>query len=384
MVEARPRGFLCAGKHNRCFRQLAVDGSGHEWGPGTEARGVHKFCFEDWTENQAATVKVEVQPKAGIRIIRRLHLMKRIVLLSTIFLAAASFAGAQITTPSTDVLGAHLNYGRGCPACHAPHSGANGNGINKSGDTTTGNLALWGEDVGNLYGKVLQFAGTTIAGPNGAGAIVGNTSGTNIITGTTEVLPASLVADTPDVTGVLMCLSCHDGNYAQGAMMKNKVYETLPPTYGANTIPTLLGNDGTGAGNYLNDHPVGLNAVMGCGGQYDWDCTISATGAVQMTGTHSAQFVTNYGFFVSPGTYNNTPVVLCTTCHNQHLMNVVNITSSSKSGLPAGTYATMFFLRGPYNPADANPLTNQTAQFCRQCHGGESNEMNGSTAGTTF
>jgi len=44
----------------------------------------------------------------------------------------------------------------------------------------------------------------------------------------------------------------------------------------------------------------------------------------------------------------------------------------------------MFFVRAPYNPADGNPLTNQTAQFCRQCHGGESNEMNGSTAGTVF
>ena len=44
---------------------------------------------------------------------------------------------------------------------------------------------------------------------------------------------------------MLMCLSCHDGNYAQGAMMKNKVYETLPSTYGTkNEIPTLLGNDG--------------------------------------------------------------------------------------------------------------------------------------------
>jgi len=118
-----------------------------------------------------------------------------------------------------------------------------------------------------------------------------------------------------------MCLSCHDGNYAQGAMMKNKVYETLPPTYGTyNTVPTLLGNDYTGTGNYLNDHPVGLNATMGCGGQYNWDCTISATGQVLMTGAASSQFVVNYGFFVNPGVYNSRPVVMCTTCHNQHSM----------------------------------------------------------------
>ena len=87
-------------------------------------------------------------------------------------------------------------------------------------------------------------------------------------------------------------------------MMKDVVYETLPSTYGTfgNSIPTLLGNDGHRPGNYLNDHPVGLNAAMGCGGQYNWDCTISSAGTVtmNMTGTNSAKFKTNYGFFVSP------------------------------------------------------------------------------------
>jgi len=40
-------------------------------------------------------------------------------------------------------------------------------------------------------------------------------------------------------------------------MMRNKVYETLPSTYGThNTVPTLLGNNGTSAGNYMNDHPM--------------------------------------------------------------------------------------------------------------------------------
>jgi len=290
--------------------------------------------------------------------------MKRISSIAIMFLAAAGFAAAQGPgyAPPTDVLGAHLNYGRGCAACHAPHSGAYGNGNAKTADPTSGNVALWGEDVGSLYGKTITTGGG----------------------GYVEVLPTSMAATTPDVSGLLTCLSCHDGNYAQGAMMKNKVYETLPATYGTqNTIPTLLGNDGTSTGNYLNDHPVGLNAVMSCGGPYGWDCTISATGSVQMTGTHSAQFVTDYGFFVSPGTYNSTPVVMCTTCHNQHLMNVVSVTSS-KSGLPSGTYQTMFFLRGPYNPGSTTVGSNQTAQFCRQCHGGESNEMNNGTAGTTF
>jgi len=283
--------------------------------------------------------------------------MKRNLFIATFFLAAAGFAAAQIAAPSTDVLGAHLNYGRGCAACHAPHSGAYGNGVAKTADPNAGGLALWGEDVG----RSLTFAGNTA-----------------------ESLPTSLAAGTPDVTGVLMCLSCHDGNYAQGAMMQNAVYEKLPSTYGtSNAIPTLLGNDGTTVGNYLNDHPVGLNATVSCGGQYNWDCT-ETNGKISMTGTASAAFVQNYGFFVSLSAYNNTAVVTCTSCHNQHLMNVVKVTNGATSGLPSGNYATMFFIRAPYNPASGTAKSNQTAQFCRQCHGGESNEMNGGTAVTTF
>jgi hypothetical protein len=292
--------------------------------------------------------------------------MKKTLFVLLVVLAAASFAAAQNYSPSTDVLGAHLNYGRGCTACHAPHSGVYGNGNAKTADPTSGNQALWGQDVGSLYGQTIQTGQSSHGGP------------------VPETLPTSFNAGTPDVGGVLTCLSCHDGNYAQGAMMKNQVFETLPTTYGTfNKIPTLLGNDGTTVGNYLNDHPVGLNAVMSCGGTYDWDCSISATGKVMMTGPNSSKFVTNYGFFVSPGVYNNLPVVMCTTCHNQHLMNVVKVTAS-KSGLTPGYYQTMFFIRAPYNPSSTTPGSNQTAQFCRQCHGGEANEMNNGTAVTIF
>jgi hypothetical protein len=192
-------------------------------------------------------------------------------------------------------------------------------------------------------------------------------------------------AGTPDVNGLLTCLSCHDGNWARGAMMKDAVYETLPATYGSfNTIPTLLGADGDGAGNYLANHPVGLNAAVSCGGQYNWDCT-ETNGVISMTGPNSSAFVKNYGFFVSLSAYNNTAVVMCTSCHNQHLMNVVKIGPTTQSGLPQGYYATMFFVRGPYNPASGTAGANQTAQFCRECHGGEANESNGSyTIPTTF
>ena len=292
--------------------------------------------------------------------------MKKVSLALIVVLAFASIGMAQITTPTSDVLGAHLNYGRGCAACHAPHSGAWGNGANASGDTNTGQIALWGQDVGNLYGKVIT------TGQSEHGSYV-------------ETLPATWDSTRPDTANILTCLSCHDGNYAKGAMMKNQVYETLPASYGTfNKIPTLLGNDGNAKGDYLNDHPVGLNATLSCGGTYDWDCT-NTNGVIAMTGTGSSAFVKNYGFFVRLSVYNNTAVVTCTTCHNQHVMNVVKVTNGPKSGLPSGTYATMFFLRAPYNPGTTTAGANQTAQFCRQCHGGEANEMNcGLTIPTTF
>jgi len=291
--------------------------------------------------------------------------MRKVFIAVLLVLGVAALASAQITTPATDVLGAHLNYGRGCAGCHAPHNGAMGNGNDKSGDLTGGTVALWGQDVGALFGKTI---------------ITGSTDGS---TGYTEVLPTSMAAGTPDVSGLLTCLSCHDGNYAKGAMMKNQVYETLPSTYGSlNTIPTLLGT-GTNVEGYLASHPVGLNATVSCGGQWNWDCT-ETNGAITMNGPHSSQFVINYGFFVSLSAYNNTAVVTCTSCHNQHLMNVVSVKNGPKSGLPSGSYATMFFIRAPYNPASGTAGSNQTAQFCRQCHGGEANESNGSTAVTTF
>ncbi|MGB7549551.1 MAG: hypothetical protein WBM14_17575 [Terracidiphilus sp.] len=289
--------------------------------------------------------------------------MNRILFIPLMFLVGAGFAAAQSGwSPSTDVLGAHLNYGRGCTACHSPHSGAFGNGNAKNANPSSGNVALWGEDAGGLYGKTII---------TGGGKFV-------------EVLPASMSATTPDVSGMLTCLSCHDGNYAQKAMMKNVVYERLPATYGtSNSIPTLLGGNGAGTGNYVNEHPVGLSAKVSCDGAGNWDCSQSS-GVIRMKGARSSRFVSNYGFFVKPGSYNNTAVVVCTTCHDPHVMNVVTVTSGSTSGLPAGTYATMFFLRAPYNPNDTNPMSNQTAQFCRQCHADKSNEMNGSTAGTVF
>ncbi len=231
--------------------------------------------------------------------------MKKVTLvLLAVAVVFTMSALAQIGSPTTDVLGAHLNYGRGCAACHAPHSGAHGNGIATS-DTSTGNIALWGQDVAPLFGKSM------ITGQSEHGSY-------------TLTMPSTWNGADPVTTNTMTCLSCHDGNYATGAMMKNKVYETVPSTYASNNIPTLLGNDGTTTGNYLNDHPVGDQAIVGCGGPYDWDCTISSSGAI-VPGPKMTEFKANYGIFVSTKPYNNSPSVQCTTCHNQHLMNVVKV-----------------------------------------------------------
>jgi hypothetical protein len=280
-------------------------------------------------------------------------LMKKVMLVLLVVFAAAALAMAQIpqqTGLTTDILGAHLGYGRGCVMCHAPHSGSAGNGV-ANGDPTNGNYALWGQDLTPLYGQSLGFGD----------------GGTYPVT-----LPAKgTITSAHDAnTIILFCLSCHDGNLAKVGMMKGTTVETLPIVGGH--APTLLGADGSTAGNYANDHPVGAQAIVTCGGQYSWDCTGGNTTAISMNGPASSVFAnTNYGFAVSFGTFGTAKTaVTCTSCHNQHS----NYIYSGKMGGVKGYYQTYFFLRGYYNPYTGG---NSSAQFCRQCHGGESNEMNG-------
>jgi len=277
-------------------------------------------------------------------------------------------AQTATTTGTQDVLGAHNCYGRGCVACHAPHSGAFGNGV-ATADTQSGNLALWGQNLSPLYSQTLVFGNTGF--------------------GTYSVsLPATLSgftsAQDPDFV-IIACLSCHDGNLAKVGWMTGHTVETLPIVGG--TAPTFLGNDGTTAGNYLNDHPVGPSALFSCGGQYNWDCTLSGTTITP--GPNMTNFIKNYGFTVELATYGSgasaVPVVTCTTCHDQHSNFVWNGGSTGgQLGLTGATsnnnWATSFFIRGPYTPAVSiatGPVNNVAAQFCRNCHGGESNEAHG-------
>jgi len=287
--------------------------------------------------------------------------MKRIMLVLIGVLAAATFASAQPNpnySSPTDVLGAHLVYGRGCVACHSPHSGARGNGI-ATADKTSGDAALWGADVTPYYTQTFAF---------------GDAGGYPVTT------PANMSAGAHDPTVVIMlCLSCHDGNLAKNGMMTGQTVEVIPNAIGGHA-PTWLGNDGGTPGDYNNDHPVGPKATIGCGGQYNWDCTIAGGKITYPAGTKMNIFATlDYGFTVSTVSFDGgvTPAVNCTTCHDQHSMTAY----AGTIGGVKGVFQTMFFVRGYYNPG--SPTSNSAAQFCRQCHGGESNEMHNTNLPTT-
>jgi len=299
--------------------------------------------------------------------------MKRIAIVVLVLLGAAGFAAAQVTSPTQDVLGAHNVYGRGCLACHAPHSGSAGNGAKTT--PTSGNFALWGEDMSPLYGQTLTFGGGgySVTLPNYA----------------TAGYPSS---PSDGYFGIITCLSCHDGNLAKSGMMKGTTVETVTIAGATFNPPTLLGNDGSTVGNYLNDHPVGPQATFACGGQYNWDCTVNANGSISFSGPDSTQFIADYydvtsgngpvnhlvkvpGSTTSGSTVTSNSWVTCTTCHDQHDM----LYFSTSTGAIKPTH---FFVRGWYNPGNT-ATSNSAAQFCRSCHGGESNEMHGQIVPTT-
>ncbi|HET7891320.1 MAG TPA: hypothetical protein VFL34_07335 [Candidatus Sulfotelmatobacter sp.] len=302
--------------------------------------------------------------------------MKKAMLLVLFVLALGGLVMAQNwSSPGVDVLGAHGNNGRGCAGCHQPHSGSFGSG--QKGAADAGSYALWGQDASPLYGATVAF------GDGGS---------------YTEVLPNGIATGSQEVGGILLCLSCHDGNVTAKNMMANQSYEQkigllTNTAYGSQPIPTLLGNDNTTAGNYSNDHPVGQLATIRVGNGLVFDGTKMSVTA----GTPYAQFVANYGYpALAPGkwsqpfavTAGGKPYVLCTTCHNQHVMTVYTSSAASPIANDGGGkyYATFFFVNGPYNPNInnvANTNAPSTTQFCRQCHFGEANEANNTNNITT-
>jgi hypothetical protein len=305
--------------------------------------------------------------------------MKKVILLAALLVMTAGMAlAATYPAPdqSSDVLGAHLIYGRGCAGCHVPHSGPGGNG-QTTGDPGGGNIALWGQNMAPLYGQTLYFGdGNTYA------ITLPNTSGANVtLQDGTVVSPVVNPDHKTEGWSTMACLSCHDGNMASSTFMKGSAVESV--TIGNATFKpkTLLGNDGSSAGNYHNDHPVGPEAKVGCS-TWDWDCTL--VGDVYTAGTNQKVFFQNYldatkGVLSKSNLYDAGSAglyVQCTTCHDQHSMNAykASVYNTSTSAFGYQTIKTTFFLRGYYDP---NTGGNNTAQFCRQCHGGEANEQHG-------
>jgi cytochrome c553 len=185
--------------------------------------------------------------------------------------------------------------------------------------------------------------------------------------------------------------------------------------YGDKGIPTLLGADGFGTG-YNNDHPVGIQATLGAahliGSPTDTSnltVTFGPLKIVPTAGSKYANFVADYGMPSLAGTAwgygvgnpsaNTDPTklfVTCTTCHNQHVMNVYQALPgyTGKPGIAGsntGSYKTYFFINAPYNIDNfnqgGNTFTNQApsaTQFCRQCHFSEANEYFGLNLPTKF
>jgi hypothetical protein len=245
----------------------------------------------------------------------------------------------------------------------------------------TGNEALWGQDLGPIIGLG------------------------SIATGTSGGFPvefADLETRPRIKTGVVMCLSCHDGNVAKGAMMANQSFEQaaglLPAGYGAQPIPTLLGNDGGSAGNYTNDHPIGPEANVGALSIRTYlDLDAGKTKLIKgasFAGSNYEIFQNNYGLPTVVGARTgagfavettmatvNDAYVVCTTCHTPHSMYTASASSTNPiAALTSGVFPSYFFIAAPYNPgADvANGTKASSAtQFCRQCHytgAGGSNE----------
>jgi len=288
---------------------------------------------------------------------------------------AGAIAAAQVTSPTQDVLGAHNVYGRGCVACHAPHNGVLGN--RASSPKGSGGVALWGQDLSPHYAMSLASVSDL------------HSAYTSTVPGTPRT---GFSTSANGYSDLVACLSCHDGNVAPSDMMKGTTVETVSITGKSFNPPTLLGNDESAAGSFLNSHPVGPQATISCGGKKDWDCIINSDGSVTFSGPKSRAFIADY-FDVTgsdgplnhlvkvPGsTVNGTTVtgrswITCTTCHNQHDMPYFSTTNGAVK-------PTRFFVRGWYNPG-SSATSNSAAQFCRSCHADKSNEARGRMVPTT-
>lgn len=281
--------------------------------------------------------------------------MKKAIVILFAVMFAVGIAAAQ-----TDVLGPHNLNGHGCATCHAPHSGAVGNG---GSDASIGQIYLWGRDLINK--TYTTFSGTTFT------------------------VPATITDENDPLFHTAACLSCHDGAFKPVGMKG----VTVEATDGGATPPTYIGGDVTGG--LANDHPVHLAYLPNPGGAcasndptcspYNWSSTVDATGKLTWgTDTLTAGFTNSYGrsvrfYGVASGTTAaGQAMIECSTCHNPHS---VQLAKGTYQGVKNAVKPSRFFVRGWYD--STNPASNSATQFCRSCHYSKSNEYMGFVIPTT-
>ena len=159
-------------------------------------------------------------------------------------------------------------------------------------------------------------------------------------------------------------------------------------TYGKQKIPTLLGNDGTSAGNYYNDHPAGRKChhpepvvAMGWSGQTTATPSRRARSTTSLSPTMAGRrWRRENGRTPGASTAAGMPFVVCTTCHNQHDMTVYASTKikPDPEGRRRKILCHLFLrqrsLQSEHSATPSTPAAPSTAQFCRECHFNESNE----------
>jgi hypothetical protein len=291
--------------------------------------------------------------------------LRHVALAALFSLVCAPTAVAQTDffagPPAIDVLGAHANAGRGCASCHVPH-----NNELSGNPAATPSAILWGTAEPD-YGEQLALSD----------------SGHRV-----DILPAAFSSASSEVNGVLICISCHDGNITPQNMLAGQSYEQrigMLPWVRRSAVPTFLGD--TLASRYAVDHPLGVQARIETGDGLEFS---DGKFSVQRDSPY-ARFVADYGWpTLAPRGRSNPygidpdgqPYLLCTTCHNQHAMSAfVSRPDDAIAGDGGGRiYATYFFVNGPYNSnleLNSNQMSGSNAQFCRQCHFRLSNEGNG-------
>jgi hypothetical protein len=291
------------------------------------------------------------------------HFVVLSVILMLLLRAPTGFAQkTESMPPGIDALGVHNVGGRGCGGCHAPHAD-----MGSSGAGVPGRLGLWQPIPPPATHQTITFGQDSHR---------------------VQVDSTSLATPGAEVAGVVLCLSCHDGNLTLQNMLANQPYEQavgLRPSSGRQQIQSLL-DEADLPGTTAVDHPFGTAARIEVG-----NGLVFRNGEFAMIpGSPYAQFVANYGWpSLAPRLRSNPygidqlgrPYLVCTTCHNQHAMNMY----ASSPGSPiagdggSGRYATFFFVNGPYNPnihTTGQIASPSSAQFCRQCHFRFSNEAN--------